>query len=320
LQQLVVCFGLGLADLTGHAAVLVIGLAMSLSEAQLGPWSLAKIQGGTVMASISQTASAAPANDALHLLSAIVEGRASVEDISAELKRKGIDSVEAVLTMLSNGMKEHTARQKDAKKPISLEILRNKPSAEATSEIVHRAPTIPFRLNGVLYDPKDIVRFNGKELHFIQVANGEQILVIDDRELLTNWLQFSYISAMARAKIPNRNPRTAQDAYDRGFDYFENSGYRNDSLTLEPGWGYYDLTQVSKGFLGLGDWNDEISSVSSRSGDCDPVEYPRYGVFCATVLCDDIHWEGQTLSIFYAADDLSVFGWNDRTSSMFVVS
>ncbi|MCE3199986.1 hypothetical protein K3T49_10200 [Paenibacillus sonchi] len=41
------------------------------------------------------------------------------------------------------------------------------------------------RLN--LYDPKDILRFNGHELHFVLAPSGDHLLVVDNIESLNIW-------------------------------------------------------------------------------------------------------------------------------------
>ena len=43
---------------------------------------------------------------------------------------------------------------------------------------MHRVPELPVRIDGVLYDPKDIGRFDGQPLHFVAVPkkSGHELI------------------------------------------------------------------------------------------------------------------------------------------------
>ena len=70
---------------------------------------------------------ASQSNKALHLLSAIVHGDASVNDIAAELKRDGINSLEDAISLLRAGMRDRLADQNAAETLINLKSMRQKP-------------------------------------------------------------------------------------------------------------------------------------------------------------------------------------------------
>jgi hypothetical protein len=286
-----------------------------------------------------------PSNRAVDLLSAILVGDAAVGDIAAELRRQGIDSVPAVLEMVRKMARQRTAAQAAAVRPINLAGMRKKPPPRRVSNVKQRVPEVPFLLNGTLHDPKDIVRYNSRELHFIPTADGEQLLVVEDRELITTWRQYLFLSNAA--KLPEKyldlpgvpkpgsaKPQTMPSPIPPGQPggptlgpvgggkfprptltrFYEDENLGGDFIDLEPNRGYFDLTHVGKGAFGLGDWNDEISSVEMQ-----------YTQVC--VLHEDIHWAGSTLNLFgttytgtfstaFPSFNLGPLGWNDRASSL----
>ena len=55
---------------------------------------------------------------------------------------------------------------------------------------------MPFVLNGTLYDPKDINRFDGQELHFAVAVSRDHMLAIDDLDVIGRWWQYIYLSSL----------------------------------------------------------------------------------------------------------------------------
>ncbi|WP_217225104.1 peptidase inhibitor family I36 protein [Desertibacillus haloalkaliphilus] len=102
----------------------------------------------------------------LELLTAITNGNANVDDLAEELEQQGL--------------------------PFSYLKLRNKTSREIISQNVQKVPKVPFILNGTMYDPKDITRFNGQELHFVKPPSGDHLLVVDNEGLLKSWLRLAH--------------------------------------------------------------------------------------------------------------------------------
>lgn len=98
---------------------------------------------------------------ALTLLSALTKGGATIHDLDAELRRLGLN--------------------------FSYSELLEKTRTKINPRIVQRVPQVPFSLNGTMYDPKDIIRFNGQELHFVLAPSGDHMLVVDNIELLKIW-------------------------------------------------------------------------------------------------------------------------------------
>ena len=85
--------------------------------------------------------------------------------------------------------------------------------------------------------------------------------------------------------------------------YFEHAGQGGDQLSNNPGRAWRDLTQVRRGFLGLGNWNDVISSVDWCRWDLMLYEHVGYGGARLFLRA------GRTYN------QLSDFGWNDVASA-----
>lgn len=258
----------------------------------------------------------------LALLSAIAAGDAAVEDIAAELRRDGIDSLDAALAVLRDGIKAHEGEQANLARPINIQRFQNSTPMDP-SRIVQRVPEVPFLLNGTLYDPEDITRFNGHELHFVAEPTSDHMLVIDDRQVMANWWQQLYLesyrsTASQQGKSSSRHPggRIGPGARvlgatprDYNVTYFcEDIDSGGAFFILWGDRGYYDLTKVCMGAFCTGDWNDEISSLG-------------FDATHVAVLWEHIHWTGQSFTVSTSSPpagvpNLHIYGWGDRASSV----
>jgi hypothetical protein len=67
------------------------------------------------------------------------------------------------------------------------------------------------------------------------------------------------------------------------------------------------LSQVCRGFLCTGDWNDVISALQLH----------RPGSPLTCVLCEHINLQGSTWTSFNLSyKELNSIGWNDKASSL----
>jgi hypothetical protein len=269
-------------------------------------------------------------NRTLDLISAVAAGEAEREDIVAELKSEGIDSLDVLVDVLAQA----TQKAPRNRVPPCLrdpQQLSNETPADLLAKIVHPVPRLPFLLRGALYDPSDIARFNGQELHFISSGDKSHIIAIDDRAVIERWWQFSFVSANLKTFKANESGMSTTGSWRPGGDigggylgtsptfdlpklglggtrgapyirttFFEDINFRGSDIELEPGLGYPDLTKVSWTFLGTGDWNDTISSVR-----LDGTEL--------AMLYEHVNWGGSTFSTTHEPN-LTTFGWNDRAS------
>lgn len=64
-------------------------------------------------------------------------------------------------------------------------------SPEDEAEIVHTAPQVPVIINGIKYDPEDVVLFNGQRLHFT-VGKDKQLYAFSDVKELEEFLYSQY--------------------------------------------------------------------------------------------------------------------------------
>jgi hypothetical protein len=153
----------------------------------------------------------------------------------------------------------------------------------------HPVPRMPFVLRGTLYDPQDIRRFNGEELHTIAAPGRDYMLIIDDRGLMDNWWQLRQMSTFADA--PNKVLGVQTGVGPGGVDIdrvaptniggpviivgdggssddqiphtnlWEDANQQGDRLRINVGNAVPRLGYLSHGFLGTQDWNDTVSSV-----------------------------------------------------------
>jgi hypothetical protein len=145
----------------------------------------------------------------LDALSASSLHKLTRDEILMALKEDGIDSLEGLVTLLVKTIKGSEAQRPHIVRPISFDRAVKPTPKERVSAIVHRVPKMPFIFDGVEYDPKDISRFNGRELHFVigsQAAPRSTMLAFEDRSILTTWLQIAHLSSVSglnEASIPS---------------------------------------------------------------------------------------------------------------------
>jgi hypothetical protein len=257
----------------------------------------------------------------LELISAIAHGDAKVEDVAAQLRKEGFDALDVVLALVSRVSQAPRDRVR-ARRGIDFQHLSKPTPPELVRQTVHRVPKLPFVLNGTIYDPQDIRRFDGRELHFVAAAPGEPILAVDDREVMAKWWQLTYLSSKTSGLASLSPPAVSKDhsGPPRSQDFagapgpppggpgdrcvfYSDIWWEGDWLILPANFAWWDLTEVGRGVFHWGDWNDIISSLVQ--------------VGTVTVLCEDIHYQGSTFTVWpNEVVDLGVWGWNDRTSSM----
>ena len=66
-------------------------------------------------------------------------------------------------------------------------------SPEDEAAIVHTTPQVPVIINGIKYDPEDVVLFNGQRLHFT-VGKDKQLYAFSDVKELEEFLYSQYSS------------------------------------------------------------------------------------------------------------------------------
>ncbi|WP_394141139.1 hypothetical protein [Cytobacillus oceanisediminis] len=239
------------------------------------------------------------------LLSDITKGKATIYDLAAELRRLGLN--------------------------FSYSELLEKTRPKINSRIVQRVPQVPFILNGTMYDPKDIIRFNGQELHFVIPPSGDHMLVVDNIELLNAWKILENHELLGYQKM-RRVPPIPQPG-----DVGDPGGEGEGDLAPMPGFGqslpphqpptfrtyFYsekrykgfplmvkgkvrDLRRLQMGVTGLYNWDKKISSVSNIGSYRDCVLFEGYNFYGPSLM----------VRFGYQIEDLARFGWDNRASSV----
>lgn len=219
----------------------------------------------------------------LELISALAAGDAVREDVVGALKSEGIDSLDVLVEVLAQATRKDSRAQANAS-PLDPQ----RPRVAPRSDTIHRVPRVPFLLRGTLYDPSDIERFNGQELHFVGGARDEHTLAIDDRDVMERWWQLSYITVHAAS-----DPDVYLAAKTEGVS--PTGGGLPTDWSLEPP-------------PGGGGGPEGFGTAPGLSG-------PPRTIFYA-VLCEHVNYEGSTYTSIGGSLDLTSVGWNDRTSSM----
>jgi hypothetical protein len=271
-------------------------------------------------------------HDMTSLISAVASGEASREDVVADLKKQKVDALDVLIEVFAQQARASSSRSRGER--IDVQALSAKPTS-APPKAVHRAPSLPILLRGTLYDPQDISRFDGTELHFV-ATGGDHILAIDDRAMMENWWQTSFLSSMASSNntmlprsthgttINNGRPGSGVEPTDftprptlvggcylvptpapiEHTNFYEHPGFIGDRLELEAGQGAIsDLREEHLGGIFSGhDWNDKISSVQMVRTE-------------VTVLFEHISFSGNSITITGGgAGELFSLGWDDRAS------
>ncbi|MGH3365776.1 MAG: hypothetical protein ACRDOY_01050 [Nocardioidaceae bacterium] len=261
---------------------------------------------------------------ALDLITAVAHRDAAPEDIVAQLRREGIDTLDVVVAALARASSSQATDHRRARRPIDVRSFSRPTPPEILEQIVHQAPAVPFVLNGVLYDPADIRLFDGRELHFVTGSSG-QLIAFEDRNVIARAWELSLIAPLAGKLIETSKPERgdmAADFYSSGFIawpdtdaigayFYEDTGPEGwgSELFLSPGYEYRDLTEVCEGFLCTSDWNDKISAFQFKHRSAPP------SLVC--VLCEHTQMQGSTYTSFGEFySQLGYLGWNDRASSV----
>lgn len=262
----------------------------------------------------------------LKSLSAIATGDADREEVVASLRREGVDALDVLVALATRNTQ--SSRPPGERIDVQNFVTNSVPSAPATP---HPIPNQPFLLRGTLYDPPDISRFDDTELHFVHTGK-EHLLAIDDRSIMENWWQTSYLTCETRpSSVPSVggkrptgdgfiDPYTTYPPGGGGTDnlgptkhyipyghyetvpapapathtnFYEHPNFQGDSFTLWPSQGA--ISDLSD------DWNDVIDSI----------EMVRTEV---TVLYEHNDFLGRSFTTTHTVGEV---GWfNDLTSSV----
>jgi hypothetical protein len=240
--------------------------------------------------------------------------RMTVDDVVQMLEKEGVRD----LRQLVKRQLERAKASREALRSVDILGPSVRPSSRPVRQIIHREPAVPVLIDGVLYDPKDIHRFDGQLLHFVTPTLGrsELLAYTGDQwpQALRTYIQIRNVSALVgvlpASWVPGEgssagNPNGGVVIYPPT-KFFKDSNFGGDWLWLGVGKQYLDLTKVGRGdFYDRGNWNDQITSVQPN-----PLGL--------TVLCEDVELGGMSATVVRYCPDLAPFGWSDRASSLVV--
>jgi hypothetical protein len=267
---------------------------------------------------------------AFELIAAVAKGDAGSadlihpEDVVAGLREQGIDSLDLMVEVLVRAARQATGKN-GAAQPIDIRRFAQSTPKEVAERIQHRVPLVPFVLNGTLYDPEDINRFDGRELHFVAGSSRNELVAFDDRNVIARFWEHTYVAAMAGAlagpKVGNIAPQgtttflagpeewpggwSAWPECDDGpgaYYYSDAAPDWGDTLYCPPNRGYPQLSKVCRGFLCTGDWNDVISACQGS------------GIH-VIAMYEHKDWAGDSYT-GWSQSQLNWLGWNDRASGV----
>lgn len=243
--------------------------------------------------------------------------RLTVEDVLRALEEDGIQDLQQLV-------KRQLAQAKAGRKALRRADMLGpspKPASRARGK-AQRPVTVPVQIDGVLYDPKDLHRFDGRVLHFVAPSGKRPLQAFTGEQwptMLRTYIQVRNVGSTLHGddmsviiggppQPPNGGtwppPPNGVVIYPPA-QFFSDAGFQGDHLYLNWQWERPDLTKLGRGdWWDRKSWNDCISSVS-------PV--PNVGFL---VLCEDINLGGASLSVPFAVRDLTPLGWNDRASSL----
>lgn len=211
------------------------------------------------------------------------------------LAEAGIDSLDALVSRLA-GSSLSRLHHEDHLLMVAEGVWRSHHGSESLKP--HQPPKMNLLIDGERHEPSVITEFNGSALYSTPGVDSKGDPVLYS---FTTLASLNDHLVTARHDIGTSNPDSLPDlSY-----YFEHNDGQGDWLQNGPGRAWRDLTRVPRGILGLGDWNDIISSV----------DWCRWDIS----LYEDINYQPSASQLYLPAGrtyyHLDQFGWNDRASS-----
>ncbi|MYV39426.1 hypothetical protein GT030_11220 [Streptomyces sp. SID1328] len=222
------------------------------------------------------------------------------EDIETQVRQNleelGIDSFDAMVNRLAATAPWITHEDEIA-------MIANAQGDDQQTPRPHTPPEMQVVIDGEVNEPEAVREFNGQALYSTPGLNGkgdeEVLYMFTSLEGLKDHMVRDHSVAARHADIGTSNP----DSLSVDSHYYENDDLGGDWLQNGPGRGWSDLSKVHRGFLGLGNWDNIISSV----------DWCRWHI----TLFDGANWGGSRLELPAGRTryHLRDFGWNDRTSA-----
>ncbi|MGW4029527.1 hypothetical protein ACWEFL_09415 [Streptomyces sp. NPDC004838] len=214
-----------------------------------------------------------------------------VAQVRESLQESGIDSFDAMVERLAASAPRLTHED-------HLMMIENAAVEDQPPPPPHQPPEIMVVIDGETNEPETVREFDGQPLYSMPGLDdkGNEVLYMFTS---LKRLRDHRLTAARHGDTGTTNP----DSLSNVSHYYEHDDLGGDWLQNGPGRGWKNLKKVPRGFLGLGDWNDIISSV----------DWCRWDI----TLWDRPDWGGNRLEIpaGFTRFHLSKFGWNDCVSA-----
>ena len=175
----------------------------------------------------------------------------------------------------------------------------------SAKQIVHQTPKVPLVVDGKRMAPEQIHRFDGKPLYTRVSADGKKLIATTSLAKYKAYLKSQGVTlprsgakapAKARSSAAGHWARVWTDNFMRGHQYTVNSGFGVANMNAISGCNWWSCWY----------FNDTVSSIDT------------YGK--GAVLYDASNFNPYSGSLYigpYIQADLQLYGFNDRTSSVF---
>ena len=129
----------------------------------------------------------------IQALHAVAAGEAEPQDVANELRSSDFDALEVMLEAIARGSRAGAAKQ-GRRNDITRVV-----AGDETGESRRRPPRVPVLLEGTLYEPEDMARFDGQVLHTLDA--DDHIVAFRDRATIAQlWLvkATDYLASQSR--------------------------------------------------------------------------------------------------------------------------
>ena len=286
-------------------------------------------------------------DDLMSVIAQVADGDATRQEAVAALKERNADALDVLVEFLAR-TGQHERRRRLMGRIDVTQVRR--PARAKRDGPPRQTPRLPFQLNGTLYDPQDLTRFDDTDMDF--VATGDRMLAFDDRSLLDGWLQNSLLTAQMSSNYtptdamtlkakPTKTVTTTPIDPGRpggagvpggGAPDGEHIGTTSSALVFHGFYWVWDYIPHTNFYEDIGfdgdrlelrdngyapDLTDVSMGVFSGSWN-DEISSVQFVAMEYALLGEHVGFLGSRLALNHTQDtsDLRVFGWNDVASAV----
>lgn len=172
--------------------------------------------------------------------------------------------------------------------------------------IVHQTPQVPLVVDGKHLAPEQIHRFDGRPLYMRASADGKKLIATTSLAKYKAFLKSKGVTLpRAGSKAPAKARSSANGHWSR---IWTDNFLRGHSYTINSGFGVANMNALYGCSWFGGCWNFEntVSSIDTYGRGAVLYDLPNFNNYYGAI------YFGPNIQA-----DLQVYGWNDRTSSVF---